>query len=103
MNNRPVLLSRSELDYIGGNKKFSRSFEYKIKSQLKKKILLFLENEFPLLIQSGLIDINNLLIYINNNNNMLPNLVRKRSRDRKCGITQVFPPKALNFARKRMI
>ena len=78
MNNRPVLLNRSELNYIRGNKKFSRSFEYKIKSQLKKKILLFLENEFPLLIQSGLIDVNNLLSYINNNNNMLLNLGKEQ-------------------------
>lgn len=67
MNKRLVLLNKSELNYILENKKFSKSFEYKIKSQLKKKILIFLENEFPLLLQSGFIDVNKLLAYINNN------------------------------------
>ena len=69
MNNRPVFLSRSELNYILGNKKFSRSFEYKIKSQSKKKISLFMENEFPLILQSGLITVNDLSLYVNNINN----------------------------------
>ena len=78
MNNRPVLLSRSELNYISENKKFSKSFEYKIKSQLKKKIVLFLKNEFPILLQSGLIDAHNLLIYINSISNTLPELGKEK-------------------------
>ena len=77
MDKRWVLLNKSELNYILENKKFSKSFEYKIKSQLKKKILLFLENEFPLLLQSGLIDINDLQEYINKNH-MLPELGKEK-------------------------
>ena len=67
MDNKLVLFNRSELNYLLNKKQFSKSFEYKIKSQLKKKILIFLENEFPLLFQSGFIDVNKLLAYINNN------------------------------------
>jgi hypothetical protein len=76
MNKRLVLLNKSELNYILENKKFSKPFEYKIKSQLKKKILLFLENEFPLLLQSGLININDLQDYLNDN--MLPILGKEK-------------------------
>ena len=71
---KPSLLSRTELEWLLGNKLLSKSFEYKIKSQLKKKISVFLEKEFPLLLQSGLIDVHNLLIYINNISNTLPEL-----------------------------
>lgn len=74
MNIRPVLLNKSELNYIIENKEFSKPFEYKIKSQLKKKISLFLENEFPLLLESGIINAHNLLIYMNNISNTLPEL-----------------------------
>ena len=77
MDKRLVLLNKSELNYILENKKFSKSFEYKIKSQLKKKILLFLENEFPLLLQSGLITVNDLQEYINKNH-MLPELGKEK-------------------------
>ncbi len=68
MNNRPVLLSNSEFEFLLNKKQFSKSFEYKIKSQLKKKITLFLENDFPLLLLSGLIDSNDLLSTIQYNN-----------------------------------
>ena len=78
MNNiKSVLLNKSEIHYLLNSKALSKSFEYKIKSQLKKKIALFLENEFPLLLQSGLIDVNDLLFY-RDNNNMLPNLGKEK-------------------------
>ena len=65
---KTMLLSNSEFEYLQ-RKQFSKSFEYKIKSQLKKKITIFLENEFPLLLKSGLITSNDLLPFVNNNNN----------------------------------
>jgi hypothetical protein len=69
MNNlKSVLLNKSEINYILNSNILSKSFEYKIKSQLKKKISIFLTNEFPLLFKSGLIDINDILISIYNNN-----------------------------------
>jgi len=64
---RLILLNNSELEYLLNKKQFSKSFEYKIKSQLKKKILLFLKNEFPLLLESGLICVNDLKLYLNDN------------------------------------
>jgi hypothetical protein len=71
MENRSILLSNSEFDYLFNNKQFSKSFEYKIKSQLKKKISIFLESELPLLLQSGLISFNDLLHFIHYNNMLL--------------------------------
>ena len=75
MESRRVLLNKSELNYILENKKFSKSFEYKIKSQLKKKISIFLESELPLLLESGMIDVNDFLYYINY---MLPELGKEK-------------------------
>ena len=77
-NLKSVLLNKSEINYILNSKVLSKSFEYKIKSQLKKKIALFLENEFPLLLQSGLIDVNDLIFFMTNKNDMLPILGKEK-------------------------
>ena len=76
MKNHSVLLSNSEFEYLLNKKKISKSFGYKIKSQLKRKISLFLEKEFPLLLQSGLVTSNDLLHFINYNN--CPNLGKEK-------------------------
>jgi hypothetical protein len=73
---KTILLSSSEFDYLSRKKQFSKSFEYKIKSQLKKKITIFLENELPLLLESGLIGVNDLKLYLNNN--MFPKLGKEQ-------------------------
>ena len=78
MDRKSLLLSGSEFEYLVGNKKLSKCFEYKIKSNVKKKISIFLENEFFLLLQSGLIDVNDLLAYLNNH--MLLNLGKEKVR-----------------------
>jgi hypothetical protein len=78
LEKRSILLSNSEFEYLSRKKQFSKSFEYKIKSQLKKKISIFLDNEFPLLLQSGLIDVNDLVLYINNISNTLPILGKEK-------------------------
>jgi hypothetical protein len=44
MNIWSVLLNKSEQNYIIENKEFSKPFEYKIKSQLKNNISLFIES-----------------------------------------------------------
>ena len=67
-NSKLVLLTKSEIHYLLNSKALSKSFKYKIKSQLKKKITLFLENDFSLLLKSGLIDSNDLLSTIQHNN-----------------------------------
>lgn len=51
------------------------------KSQLKKKISIFLQNEFPLLLQSSLLDLNDLQDYINNINT-LPELGKGKIGDK---------------------
>ena len=76
MESRRVLLNKSELNYILEKKKFSKSFGYKIKSQLKKKISIFLESELPLLLESGLIGVNDLQLYLNAN--MFPILGKEK-------------------------
>ena len=44
-----VLLSKSELQWLLGDIKVSKSFEYKIKSRIKRKIQTLTELELPLL------------------------------------------------------
>jgi hypothetical protein len=81
VKNRPVLLSTSEMNYIIGNKKFSKSFQYKIKSSIKKKITKLISFELPLLIESGQIDrqlIERLFTSTNINNHMLPILGKEK-------------------------
>jgi hypothetical protein len=75
-NLKSVLLNNSEINYILNSKILSKSFEYKIKSQLKRKVSVFLECEFPLLLESGIIDAYNLIIYLNNISNALSELVK---------------------------
>ena len=43
------MLSKAEILYLQGEKQFSASYEYKLKSILKKKITNFLDKELPLL------------------------------------------------------
>jgi hypothetical protein len=52
-NFNPVLLSRSELEWLCGDTKVSKSFEYKIRSNIKKKIQTLTELELPLLVKSN--------------------------------------------------
>jgi hypothetical protein len=48
-----VLLSSSELRWLLGNINVSKSFEYKIKSSIKRKIQTLTELELPLLIKNN--------------------------------------------------
>jgi hypothetical protein len=45
------LLSKSEVHFLQGQKPVSKSYEYKLKSIIKKKIITLLEKELPLLSQ----------------------------------------------------
>ena len=91
---KPTFLTKTELEWLLGNKSMSKSFEYKLKSTIKKKIDKFINFELPLLIQNQLLDKQLIQSICNNPNNILPILVRKRSRDQ-------IPPKALNFLYER--
>jgi hypothetical protein len=52
-NFNPVLLSKSELQWLHGDIKVSKSYEYKIKSSIKRKIQTLTELEIPLLFKSN--------------------------------------------------
>jgi hypothetical protein len=50
---KPVLLSKSELQWLAGNVKYSKPFQYKMKNSIKRKIQTLTELELPLLIKSN--------------------------------------------------
>ena len=43
------ILSKAEVQYLQGDKQVSKSYEYKIKSIIKKKLSRLIDKEFPLL------------------------------------------------------
>ncbi len=51
---KPSLLKKTEMDWFSGKTQLSTSYEYKIKSIIKRKIKAFNEFELPLILKSGL-------------------------------------------------
>jgi hypothetical protein len=52
---KSALLTKRELDWVSGKtESISKSFEYKLKSTIRKKIQTFIEIELPYLSRSGL-------------------------------------------------
>jgi hypothetical protein len=49
----PALLSKTELHWLLSDINVSKSFEYKIKSSIKRKIQTFTELELPLLLKNN--------------------------------------------------
>ena len=43
------LLSKAEVQYLEGHKRVSKSYEYKLKSIIKRKLTTFIDKELPLL------------------------------------------------------
>jgi hypothetical protein len=43
------LLSKSEIQFLQGQKQVSKSYEYKLKSIIKKKVSNLMEKEIPLI------------------------------------------------------
>jgi hypothetical protein len=52
---RPVLLSKSELQWLLGNTKVSKTFEYKMLSNIRRKIHALTTIELPLLMRDNLV------------------------------------------------
>ena len=76
-----VIFSKAEVNWLTRTTQLSKSFEYKIKSNIKKKINKLISFELPLLIESGLIDKQMIAGLISNtdiNNNMLLNLGKEK-------------------------
>ena len=55
-NFESALLTRTEVGWLLGKVKVSKPYEYRIKSDIRKKIKAFTELELPLLIQHKIID-----------------------------------------------
>ena len=51
------LLSKSEIQYLQGQKQVSKSYEYKLKSIISSKVSAFLQNELPLLYKYHFMDL----------------------------------------------
>ena len=51
------LLSKTELEWLLGNKQLSSNYNRKIKSQIRKKLENFKNFELPLLVEKGLISL----------------------------------------------
>jgi hypothetical protein len=52
----PSLLTKTELEWLMGKKKVSKADEYRIRSDIKKKLQMFQTLELPLLIQNGFLN-----------------------------------------------
>jgi hypothetical protein len=50
------MLSKTEIQYLQGQKHVSKSFEYKLNHSIKRKVQQFLNTELPLLQQTHLLD-----------------------------------------------
>ncbi len=49
----PAFLTRTEIDWLLGKKQVSKAYEYRIKSDIKKKLQTFQNLELPLLAKLG--------------------------------------------------
>jgi hypothetical protein len=51
----PALLTKTELDWLQHKIKVSKVYEYRLKSDIKKKLQTFQQLELPLLMRNGFI------------------------------------------------
>ena len=63
---QPALLTRTEINWLLGNVKVSKPYEYRIKSDIRKKIKTFTDLELPLLLKQRIIDSLDLSKYTQN-------------------------------------
>jgi hypothetical protein len=49
----PSILTRTELEWLLGKRQVSKSFEYKMKSEIRRKLQTFATLEYPLLVERG--------------------------------------------------
>ena len=86
----PALLTRTEIDWLLGKIKVSKSYEYKLKSSIKRKIKNFRNLELPLLAKKGFISHDlDLTVFTKN--------LSANSNDNQCGRWDLNPrtPKRL--------
>ena len=63
---KPALLTRTELNWLLNNAKISKAYQYRIKSDIKKKIKTFTDLELHLLVNKGIIVNLDLIRYTQN-------------------------------------
>ena len=63
---QPAVLTRTEINWLLGNVKVSKPYEYRIKSDIRKKIKTFTDLELPLLLKRRIIDSLDLSIFTQN-------------------------------------
>ena len=65
-NFRSALLTKTEIEWLLNRVNVSKAYQYRIKSDIKKKLKTFTELEIPLLIEKGIIDNFDLRIFTQN-------------------------------------
>ena len=70
---KPSLLTKTETDWLSGKTHLSKTYEYKIKSIIKRKLRAFNEFELPLILKSGLFPEAEKLATFNNHNESMDN------------------------------
>jgi hypothetical protein len=55
-NVKPALLTRNEIQWLQGELQVSKSYQRKIKSDIRRKLSIFQGFELPILIRSGFVD-----------------------------------------------
>src|SRR5437867_11203815 len=53
-NFKPALLTRNEIEWLLGNVKVSKAYQYKIKSVIRKKLEILTNVEIPLIQKTGI-------------------------------------------------
>ena len=68
---KPSLLTKTEIEWLSGKAHLSKTYEYKIKSIIKRKLKTLYEFELPLILKSGLFpEAEKLVIFKNHNESM---------------------------------
>ena len=62
----PALLTKTEIEWLMNNLKISKAYEYRIKSDIRKKLKTFTELEIPFLMKKGIIDNIDLSVFTQN-------------------------------------
>ena len=70
---KPSLLTKTETDWLSGKAHLSKTYEYKIKSIIKRKLKALIEFELPLILKSGLFPEAANLATFNNHNETMDN------------------------------
>jgi hypothetical protein len=97
MNNdtSPALLTKTELDWLQHKIKVSKVYEYRIRSDIKKKLQTFQHLELPLLMKNGFISTNGDLSAYTQNLSANPQILESSNKAR----IELLKPKQASLGR----